>query len=234
VGRFFLSTSIDVDKMAIKMHMNSCDTPSLTIPETQDVNAVWHQPSVDRLKREHMNQHKSFVLWFTGLSGAGKSTLSHYIEQLLHERGYRTYVLDGDNVRHGLCSDLGFSLDDRHENIRRVSEVCKLFIDAGHIVLTAFISPLREDRQKARQCIGAQDFIEIYCSADIEVCEERDPKGYYKKARAGLIGNFTGISSPYEAPINPELVIDTAIWPLSECADLVLDYLESKGQLVRW
>jgi len=214
------------------MHASTPDNACLALPLRQADKLTWHQPSVDRLQREHMNQHKSFVLWFTGLSGAGKSTLSHYIERVLHKRGYRTYVLDGDNVRHGLCSDLGFSIEDRHENIRRVSEVCKLFLDAGNIVLTAFISPLQEDREKAKQCIGTQDFIEIYCNADIVVCEERDPKGLYKQARARLIGNFTGISSPYEAPINPELVINTADWPLAECAEVVLDYLESSGRLI--
>lgn len=194
-------------------------------------NISWHAPVVNRKMRETLNSHKSFVLWFTGLSGAGKSTLSHYIEEQLHHRGYRTCVLDGDNVRRGLCADLGFSVSVRHENIRRIGEACKLFVHSGVVVLTAFISPLRDDRYKARALVGDQDFVEIYCNADLAVCEQRDTKGLYKKARAGLISDFTGITSPYEAPVSPELVINTADWTLAECAEVVLDYLESSGWL---
>jgi adenylylsulfate kinase len=201
------------------------------IKQLDERNISWHAPVVTRAMREKQNAHKSFVLWFTGLSGAGKSTLSHYIEEQLHHKGYRTCVLDGDNVRHGLCADLGFSASDRHENIRRIGQVCKLFIHSGTVVLTAFISPLREDRDKVRALVGDQDFVEIYCNTDLTVCEQRDTKGLYKKARAGLIKDFTGISSPYEAPVNPELVIDTAQWSLAECAEVVMDYLESSGRL---
>jgi adenylylsulfate kinase len=192
---------------------------------------VWHKPTVDRGMREDANQHNSFILWFTGLSGAGKSTLSHYIEQVLYERGCRTFVLDGDNVRHGLCSDLGFSLQDRQENIRRIGEMCKLFIEGGVIAITAFISPLREDRDKVRALVRAGDFIEVYCDAGLDVCEGRDVKGLYKKARAGLIGEFTGISSPYEVPYAPELVVKTGEWTLEECAKAVIGYLEKQGKL---
>jgi adenylylsulfate kinase len=181
--------------------------------------------------REELNAHKSFVLWFTGLSGAGKSTLSNCIEEQLYRKGYRTCVLDGDNIRHGLCADLGFSISDRNENIRRVGEACKLFLQSGVVVLTALISPLRDDRDKVRALVGDHDFVEIYCNADLAECEKRDTKGLYKKARAGLISNFTGISSPYEAPVNPELVIDTAQCSITECAEAVLSYLESSGRL---
>lgn len=192
---------------------------------------VLHQPIVTRAMREKMNNHPSFILWFTGLSGAGKSTLSHFIEHILYERGYRTFVFDGDNVRHGLCSDLGFGIEDRHENIRRIGEMSKLFIEGGVIAIAAFISPLRADRDQVRALVGAGDFIEIYCDAGLEVCESRDVKGLYEKARAGLISEFTGISSPYEKPLNPELVVKTGEWPLEKCAHAVVQYLESQGKL---
>ncbi len=200
-------------------------------PTSITVDLALHRPLVDRRMREVANQHKSFVLWFTGLSGAGKSTLSQYLELCLLEKGHRTTNLDGDNMRHGLCNDLGFSIQDRHENIRRVGEVCKLFVDSGVIVLAAFISPLREDREKVRALLPADDFIEIYCNASLEICEERDTKGLYEKARAGHIANFTGISSPYEAPTHPQLVIDTSNSSLEECASAVLNYLQSQGKL---
>ena len=199
--------------------------------ENTDQFIVWHKPTVSRQMREATNQHPSYILWFTGLSGAGKSTLAHFIEQQLHNKGCKTYVLDGDNVRHGLSADLGFSIEDRHENIRRVGETSKLLIEAGVISLTAFISPLREDRNKVRALVGEGDFIEIYCDARLEVCESRDVKGLYQKARAGLISDFTGISSPYEAPLNPELVIKTGEISLEECAKVVLDYLKSVGKV---
>ena len=191
-------------------------------------NTVWHQATVTRERRAELNQHKSVVLWFTGLSGAGKSTLAHAVEERLYAMGCRTFVLDGDNVRHGLCGDLGFSDEDRIENIRRVGEVAKLFLDAGVIVLTAFISPFIADRQKARDLVG-EDFIEIYCNSSLEVCEQRDVKGLYKKARAGEIKAFTGISSPYEPPTNPELTIDTGTGELEECVEAVLNYLVQQG-----
>lgn len=178
------------------------------IPAVSD-NLVWHQATVTRMRREAQNGHRGAILWFTGLSGAGKSTLAHAVEEQLHQMGCRTFVLDGDNVRHGLCGDLGFSEKDRMENIRRIGEVTKLFMEAGVIVLTAFISPFRADRDKVRAMVGAGDFYEIYCECPIELCEQRDVKGLYKKARSGEIKQFTGISSPYEPPLNPELIVDT-------------------------
>jgi len=194
-------------------------------------NIVWHQASVTREKRERLNGHESFILWFTGLSGAGKSTLAHRVEELLFERGCRTYVFDGDNVRHGLCSDLAFSIEDRRENIRRIGEMSKLFIDAGVIALTAFISPFRRDRQMVRSLVGEGDFIEVYCNAPIEVCENRDVKGLYKKARLGEIPDFTGISSPYEEPENPEITLHSGVDSLDTCAEIVLRYLENKRKI---
>ena len=200
--------------------------------ENTDQYIVWHKPTVSRQMREATNQHPSYILWFTGLSGAGKSTLAHFIEQQLHNKGCKTYVLDGDNVRHGLSADLGFSIEDRHENIRRIGETSKLLIEAGVISITAFISPLRADRNKVRALVGAGDFIEIYCAAGLEVCESRDVKGLYKKARAGLIADFTGISSQYEKPMNSELVVKTGELSLEECAKQVMDYLVSVGKLL--
>ena len=192
-------------------------------------NVVYHSATVNRLRRERLLGHNGVVLWFTGLSGAGKSTLAHSVEEELHNRDCLTYVFDGDNVRHGLCGDLGFSLEDRKENLRRISEMCKLVADAGIISFTAFISPMSEDRQNARQLIGENDFIEIYCKCPLEICEQRDVKGLYKKARAGLISDFTGISSPYEEPENADLVVDTGSNSLEECTDQVLGYLFRRG-----
>ena len=192
-------------------------------------NVVWHHATVTRQRREAQNGHKGTVLWFTGLSGAGKSTLAHAVEEALHQRGCRTYVFDGDNVRHGLCGDLGFSMADRTENIRRIREMSKLAAEAGLVARTAFISPLLQDRARARRIIGDADFVEIYCNADLDVCESRDVKGMYKRARAGEIKEFTGISSPYEAPVNPEIQVDTGSQPLEVCAEQVLNYLEQRG-----
>jgi adenylylsulfate kinase len=192
-------------------------------------NTVWHNASVTRQRREAQNQHKSIVLWFTGLSGSGKSTLSHAVEERLHLAGCRTFVLDGDNVRHGLCSDLGFSDADRTENIRRIAEAAKLLMEAGVIVLTAFISPFRADRAAARKLFPHGDFIEIYCSANVEVCETRDVKGLYQKARDGVIKEFTGISSPYEAPRKPELVVNTGEQTLDESVAQVLAFCRQRG-----
>lgn len=192
---------------------------------TKDNNIVWHHATVTREKREAQNGHKSFILWFTGLSGSGKSTLAHAIEERLHEIGCRTFVFDGDNVRHGLNKDLSFSEADRKENIRRIAEMCKLFIEAGVIALTAFISPFREDREKVRKMVCDGDFIEIHCDCSLSICEERDVKGIYAKARRGEIKHFTGISSPYEAPVNPEIYIDTGHTTLEQSVDIILDYL---------
>ena len=188
-------------------------------------NAVWHHATVTRDRRKDLNNHKSVILWFTGLSGSGKSTLAHAVEEKLYQHKCRTYVMDGDNVRHGLCGDLGFSDEDRKENIRRIGNVAKLFLDAGTIVLTAFISPFHEDRETVRNLVLPGDFLEIYCNAPLEVCEQRDVKGIYKKAREGLIKDFTGISSPYEAPVNPELIVNTGEDSLEECVSQVIEML---------
>ena len=192
-------------------------------------NIVWHEASVDRAARADKRGHRSAILWFTGLSGSGKSTLANAVNAALFERGLATYVLDGDNVRHGLCKDLGFSDADREENIRRIGEVAKLFLDAGVIVLTAFVSPFRADRDKARDLVEAGDFFEIFCAADLDVCESRDPKGLYAKARSGAIKEFTGISSPYEAPDTPELKIDTGAQELAQSVEVVIKALQDKG-----
>jgi len=168
------------------------------------------------------------ILWFTGLSGAGKSTVAHALEERLHMMGTSTFVLDGDNVRHGLCGDLGFSVEDRTENIRRVGEMVKLFLEAGVITLTAFISPLLSDRQRVRQLVEEGDFIEIYCKCSLETCEARDVKGLYKKARAGEIKEFTGISSPYEEPEHPEIVVDTDALTIDESVDLLINYMRKR------
>jgi adenylylsulfate kinase len=191
-------------------------------------NTVWHNATVTREHRERRNDHRGAVVWFTGLSGAGKSTIAHTVEERLFRLGCHSYVFDGDNVRHGLCSDLGFSDKERSENIRRIAEMCKLFVDAGVIALTAFISPLRKDRALVRTLMG-NDFHEVFCQCPIEVCEQRDVKGLYKKARAGEIANFTGVSAPYEAPGNPDLVLDTDKQSLEESVDKVMDLLLKAG-----
>jgi len=184
---------------------------------------------INKADRNSQAGHKSVILWFTGLSGAGKSTLAHAVEKSLFDMGCRTFVIDGDNVRHGLCGDLGFSAADRHENIRRVGELGKLLIEAGILTLTAFISPFQVDRDRVRALVNKDEFIEIYCNADLEVCEQRDVKGLYAKARSGEITDFTGISSPYEAPLYPDLVINSAIETLGHSVERVIDYLSVKG-----
>ena len=201
----------------------------MTASTPKATNIVWHEASVDRAARADKRGHRSAILWFTGLSGSGKSTLANAVNAALFERGLGTYVLDGDNVRHGLCKDLGFSDADREENIRRIGEVAKLFLDAGVIVLTAFVSPFRADRDKARDLVEAGDFFEIFCAADLDVCESRDPKGLYAKARSGAIKEFTGISSPYEAPDTPELRIDTGAQDLAQSVEVVIKALQDKG-----
>ena len=192
-------------------------------------NVIYHQASVTRERRNQSNNHQSVVLWFTGLSGSGKSTLAHVLEEKLFKKGCKTFVLDGDNVRHGLNSNLDFSDDDRKENMRRIGEVAKLMLESGLIVMTAFISPFREDRNAVRNLISNSDFIEIYCKASLETCEARDVKGLYKRARAGEIKNYTGIDSPYEAPENPELIIDTDKETLDESVSKIYSFLERKG-----
>jgi len=192
-------------------------------------NIIYHQASVTRQRRNKLNNHRSIILWFTGLSGSGKSTLAHALEEKLFQMGCKTFVLDGDNVRHGLSSNLDFSEAGRTENIRRISEVSKLMLESGLIVMTAFISPFKKDRNEARKLISNDDFIEIYCKASLEICEKRDVKGLYKRARAGEIKNYTGIDSPYEAPENPELIIDTDKESLGESVSKIYGFLESNG-----
>lgn len=198
---------------------------------TMSTNVVWHNATVTRERREEQNDHKGAILWFTGLSGSGKSSLAHAVEETLHQRGCRTFVLDGDNIRHGLCSDLGFSIEDRVENIRRISEVAKLFLEAGVIVMTAFISPFRNERAEARKIVPHGDFLEIFCDSPLEVCEDRDVKGLYKRARAGEIPEFTGISSPYEPPKAPELHVDTGGETIERCVEQVSQLLVQRGIL---
>ncbi len=194
-----------------------------------DENIHWQHALVTRADREWQASHKSAILWFTGLSGAGKSTLAHAVELALHRNGCRTFVFDGDNVRHGLCADLGFSDHDREENIRRVGEMAKLFVDAGVIALTAFISPFKRDRERVRALVPAGDFIEVYCCCPLAVCEQRDVKGLYAKARQGLIKDFTGISSPYEAPESPDLTLNTGVQLLDDCVSEVMQLLSKRG-----
>ena len=194
----------------------------------KETNIVYHHATVTRERRNQLNEHKSVVLWFTGLSGSGKSTLSHALEERLFNLGCRTFVLDGDNVRHGLNFNLGFSHKDRTENIRRIGEVSKLMIEAGFIVMTAFISPYREDRIAVRNLISNVDFIEIYCKASLETCESRDVKGLYKLARAGKINNYTGIDSPYEVPENADLIIDTEKETIEDSVSIIMSFLKQK------
>tara|TARA_B100000953_G_scaffold238765_1_gene200272 strand:- start:3 stop:602 length:600 start_codon:yes stop_codon:yes gene_type:complete len=195
----------------------------------KNTNIIYHAASVTRERRNQLNNHKSVVIWFTGLSGSGKSTLAHSVEEILFSKGCRTYVLDGDNVRHGLTSNLDFSNEDRKENIRRIGEVTKLMMEAGLIILTAFISPFREDRIAVRNLISDGDFIEIYCKASLETCEARDLKGLYKRARLGEIKNYTGINSPYEIPDNPELIIDIDKESLEESVSKIVSFLQTKS-----
>ncbi|MEB2285295.1 MAG: adenylyl-sulfate kinase [Polyangiaceae bacterium UTPRO1] len=201
--------------------------------EQKATNIVWHQGSVTRADREKINGHKACTVWLTGLSGSGKSTIAVDLEKRLWERGVKTYILDGDNIRHGLNKNLGFSPEDRTENIRRIGEVAKLFTDAGVVALTAFISPYRADRDQVRKIMGDGDFVEVHVDCPVEVCEQRDVKGLYKKARAGEIKEFTGISAPYEAPTKPELTINTAGQTVAESSQQILAYLEQKGIVPR-
>ena len=197
--------------------------------EQKATNIVWHQGAVTREDREQLNGHRGCTVWLTGLSGSGKSTIAVELEKRLLERGVRTYILDGDNIRHGLNKNLGFSPEDRTENIRRIGEVAKLFTDAGLVALTAFISPYRADRDQVRAIMQPGDFIEVFVDCPVEVCEQRDVKGLYKKARAGEIKEFTGISAPYEAPSKPELVLETSGQSVEKSALQILAYLERQG-----
>ncbi|MCL1124900.1 adenylyl-sulfate kinase [Shewanella surugensis] len=203
------------------------------VDNEKSANVVWHQASVSHEERMGLNGHKPAVLWFTGLSGSGKSTMANAVDRLLHQLACHTYVLDGDNVRHGLNGDLSFSDRDRVENIRRIGEVSKLFVDAGMLVLTAFISPFRADRELVRSLNQATQFIEVFIDTPLDVCEQRDPKGLYKKARNGEIKQFTGIDSAYEVPVSPELRVETAGKSIESCAQLVVDYLLEQGIISR-
>lgn len=194
----------------------------------KDNHITWHQAAVTKEERQKLNGHKSCVLWFTGLSGSGKSTLANAVDKALYQQKYRSYVLDGDNIRHGLNNDLSFRKEDRKENIRRIGEVAKLFVDSGQIVSSAFISPFREDRQLVRKMFTEGEFIEIYLNCPIQVCEHRDPKGLYRKARMGEIPEFTGISSPYEIPDQPEIIIDTDKMTIEQSVETVLSFLKEK------
>ncbi len=203
----------------------------ITHPLYRASNLVWQQMTVDKATRAAMKSQKPAVLWLTGLSGAGKSTIANILEQKLLAMQRHSYILDGDNVRHGLNQDLGFTDADRVENIRRVSETAKLFVDAGLIVLVSFISPFRSERQAARDLLEPGEFFEVHIATSLEDCEQRDPKGLYKKARAGKIANFTGIDSPYEVPENPEIRIDTSQMTPEKAADFILDHLKKAGVL---
>ncbi len=197
----------------------------------KSTNVVWHEQSLTKKNRREQNGHNSFVVWFTGLSGSGKSTLANAVAGRLYNDKVRNYVLDGDNIRHGLNKDLGFSEADRTENIRRIGEVAKLFVDSGQVVLTAFISPFQADRRIVRDLLEEKEFIEVFVNCPIDTCEQRDPKGLYVKARQGLIKDFTGINSPYEEPENPELVIDTHSFSIEENVEQVIQYLK-QNQLI--
>lgn len=197
--------------------------------ENNDI--VWHEQYITKIKRETLLNQKPCVLWFTGLSGSGKSTIANAIEVELFKKNRKTYLLDGDNIRHGLNKDLGFLESDRIENIRRIGEVSKLFVDSGLIVLTAFISPFKSDRQIARSLVEYDEFIEVFIDTPLEICESRDPKGLYKKARNGAIKNFTGIDSPYEIPQNPEIHIKTENKSIQECVDIILSHLSRFGYI---
>ena len=201
--------------------------------EQKATNVVWHDHKVKREEREQLLKQKGVILWFTGLSGSGKSTVANEVAYKLHEKGKLAYILDGDNIRHGLNKNLGFSPEDRKENIRRISEVANLFADAGIITITAFISPYAKDRDFCRELAGEGRFLEIFAKASLETCEKRDPKGMYKKARAGEIKDFTGIDAPYEAPENPEMIVDTDKETVDESAEKVLKKLEELG-LLKW
>ena len=202
------------------------DNPNLE----NKTNIKWHESSINRQNLESLRGHRGMVLWFTGLSGSGKSTLANALNEALHSKKVSTYLLDGDNIRHGLCRDLGFSDKDREENIRRIGEVANLFMNAGIVTITAFVSPFRSDREKVRKIIG-KDFIEIFCAANIDICETRDTKGLYKKARLGEIKDFTGISSPYEIPKAPEIRVDTGSLDLNDSVRQIMKYLSEKELL---
>jgi adenylylsulfate kinase len=211
---------------AIRAH---CFTQRAIMTEQKATNITWHHHKITREEREKQAGHKGMVVWFTGLSACGKSTVANLVDEMLYQRGCRSYVLDGDNIRHGLNKNLGFSAADRAENIRRIAEVAQLFADAGVIAITCFISPYRADRDAARALHSGGGFVEIFVDCPIEICEQRDPKGLYKKARAGELKGFTGIDDPYEPPLNPELVLDAGRKSAEQLAEQVMAYLDSIG-----
>lgn len=194
-------------------------------------NIVWHEASISKSERREKNHHHSFILWFTGLSASGKSSIANSLARRLFEQGNQSFVLDGDNIRHGLNKDLGFDENSRKENIRRIGEVSKLFVESGQIVLTAFISPYKEDRKVVRALVEEGEFIEVYVKCSVEECERRDPKGLYEKARKNEIKNFTGISAPYEAPDNPEIVVNSEQYSIEECTEQLINFLVEKGYI---
>lgn len=197
--------------------------------ERRATDIIWHEAGVSRAEREKILGQKGCVIWFTGLSGSGKSTIASALDRSLCDAGHLAYQLDGDNVRHGLNADLSFAPEDRAENIRRVGEVAALFADAGVITLTSFISPYRRDRERIRSLVGDERFVEVFLDVPLEVCEERDPKNLYKKARAGEINDFTGIQAPYEQPENPEITLDTSEYDVNECSHKIMRYLADHG-----
>jgi len=201
---------------------------SKSVSRKKSSNVVWHQTEITKQERNIQNNHKSTILWFTGLSGSGKSTIACALEKELHHLATNTYTLDGDNIRYGLNNDLGFTDEDRKENIRRIGEVSKLFVDAGVIVLSSFISPFNEDRDFVRNLVKKDEFIEIYVKCPLEVCEQRDPKGLYLKARNGEIKYFTGIDSPYEEPVKPEITIDTSVTSIDDAVGRIINYLNQR------
>lgn len=195
--------------------------------EINSSNTIWHKPLISKEDRIKKQGYRSCIVWLTGLSGSGKSTIAYAVETKLFEQGKRTYILDGDNIRHGLNKDLSFTPEDRKENIRRIGEVTKLFVDAGIIIFTAFISPYEEDREAVRQLFKKGEFIEVYVKCPVEECERRDPKGWYKKAKTGKIQNYTGISAPYEVPENPELILETDKDNINKCVNKIINYLRN-------
>lgn len=199
--------------------------------EIKSRNIVWHPGKISRQDRINLMKQRGVTLWFTGLPSSGKSTIAVELEHALIENGYQAYILDGDNIRHGLNQNLGFSPEDRAENIRRVGEVARLFTDANLITITAFISPYRVDRDRVRALMAEGDFVEVYVKCPLQICEDRDPKGLYKKARAGEIPDFTGISAPYEEPLNPEVVLETSRLSIEESVRILLTYLAEKGHI---
>lgn len=193
-----------------------------------DKHIVWHETLVTKPERNRINKHKSGLVWFTGLPASGKSTLAHHLEKELFDRGIRAYVLDGDNVRHGINANLGFSREDRRENLRRIAEISKLFVDAGVVVLAAFVSPYKEDRDFVKSVVGQDGFFEVYVKCSVDVCEKRDPKGHYKRAKAGIIKEYTGVSAPYEVPETPDIEIDTEELDVQTSVQRILEFLDKK------